>query len=380
MSSPGLAGVTIELASGQAVALDRAPGGLRAMRRDRDGTERVVDRHGRLSRRGRNPRRGGPPSAAARSHLSSRAEIGRGDGGLVEIRVEENPAAVVAEMLVEAAERGSHIVLTGGSTPKLAYEIASRDGRELERVDGVVQRRALRAARERAVELPDGERRAAGPASRATSGRRSCGWRASSGPDAGAASYEALGARAAGRRAALGPAAARARARTRTARRCFPASPRSRSAQRLVTGVELAGMEPQVPRISLTLPAIASARRIVFLVTGSRQGEGRRPRVRRPARSDLTRRARAADRGRAARDARPGRGEGARDERSVHRRRRRRDQDRGRGARGRRALRVARSSPTNQASQDALVEQIAVAIEGSVTRRDARRSASACRR
>jgi glucose-6-phosphate dehydrogenase assembly protein OpcA len=41
MSSPGLAGVTIELASGQALALDRAPGGLRAMRRERDGTERA---------------------------------------------------------------------------------------------------------------------------------------------------------------------------------------------------------------------------------------------------------------------------------------------------------------------------------------------------
>ena len=41
MSSPGLAGVTIELASGQAVSLDRSPGGLRAMRRERDGTERA---------------------------------------------------------------------------------------------------------------------------------------------------------------------------------------------------------------------------------------------------------------------------------------------------------------------------------------------------
>jgi len=41
MNAPGLAGVTIELASGQAVALDRAPGGLRAMRRERDGTERA---------------------------------------------------------------------------------------------------------------------------------------------------------------------------------------------------------------------------------------------------------------------------------------------------------------------------------------------------
>ena len=33
--------MTVELASGDAFALDRAPGGLRAMRRDRDGTERT---------------------------------------------------------------------------------------------------------------------------------------------------------------------------------------------------------------------------------------------------------------------------------------------------------------------------------------------------
>jgi glucose-6-phosphate dehydrogenase assembly protein OpcA len=41
MNAPGLCGVTIELASGQAVSLDRAPGGLRALRRERDGTERA---------------------------------------------------------------------------------------------------------------------------------------------------------------------------------------------------------------------------------------------------------------------------------------------------------------------------------------------------
>jgi glucose-6-phosphate dehydrogenase assembly protein OpcA len=41
LSSPGLAGVTIELASGAAMALDRAPGGLRAMRRERNGAERT---------------------------------------------------------------------------------------------------------------------------------------------------------------------------------------------------------------------------------------------------------------------------------------------------------------------------------------------------
>jgi hypothetical protein len=40
MSSPGLAGVTIEMASGAAVTLERAAGGLRSVRRARDGTER----------------------------------------------------------------------------------------------------------------------------------------------------------------------------------------------------------------------------------------------------------------------------------------------------------------------------------------------------
>jgi glucose-6-phosphate dehydrogenase assembly protein OpcA len=40
MSAPGMAGVTIELASGEAVSLDRGPGGLKAGRRERDGTMR----------------------------------------------------------------------------------------------------------------------------------------------------------------------------------------------------------------------------------------------------------------------------------------------------------------------------------------------------
>jgi glucose-6-phosphate dehydrogenase assembly protein OpcA len=39
--APGLAGVTIEMASGESVSLDRAPGGLRSVRRGRDGEEHV---------------------------------------------------------------------------------------------------------------------------------------------------------------------------------------------------------------------------------------------------------------------------------------------------------------------------------------------------
>jgi glucose-6-phosphate dehydrogenase assembly protein OpcA len=41
MDPPGLAGVTIEMASGAAVSLERSSGGLRSVRRERDGTERV---------------------------------------------------------------------------------------------------------------------------------------------------------------------------------------------------------------------------------------------------------------------------------------------------------------------------------------------------
>ena len=39
--APGLAGVTIEMASGGSVSLDRGPGGLQSVRRARDGTEQV---------------------------------------------------------------------------------------------------------------------------------------------------------------------------------------------------------------------------------------------------------------------------------------------------------------------------------------------------
>ncbi|MGI8779300.1 MAG: glucose-6-phosphate dehydrogenase assembly protein OpcA [Solirubrobacteraceae bacterium] len=41
MGAPGLGGVTIEMASGEAVSLDRGPGGLRAVRRARDGVQQA---------------------------------------------------------------------------------------------------------------------------------------------------------------------------------------------------------------------------------------------------------------------------------------------------------------------------------------------------
>jgi 6-phosphogluconolactonase len=174
---------------------------------------------------------------------------------------------VVAEMLGEAAERGSHIVLTGGSTPKLAYETVARSGANW-------SGSTVWFSDERCVPPESGlsNFRMATDAllGRITRDQRPTVMRMEGelGPEAGSASYEALVREHLGAAPrwdlmllGLGPDAHCAS--------LFPGKPEVEERQRLVTGVELAGMEPQVPRISLTLPALANARRIVFLVTGA---------------------------------------------------------------------------------------------------------------
>jgi 6-phosphogluconolactonase len=180
--------------------------------------------------------------------------------------VEENPAAAVAEMLVEAAERGSHIVLTGGSTPKLAYELAASQGANW-------SGSTIWFSDERCVPPESGlsNFRMATDAllGRIMRDQRPAVMRMQGelGPDAGAAAYEADVREQLGSSPrwdlvllGLGPDAHCAS--------LFPGKPEVDERQRLVTGVELAGMEPQVPRISLTLPAINGARKVVFLITG----------------------------------------------------------------------------------------------------------------
>jgi 6-phosphogluconolactonase len=49
----------------------------------------------------------------------------------------------------------------------------------------------------------------------------------------------------------------------------FPARTEVEETERLVVGVPDAGLAPYVPRISLTVPAINAAQRIVFLVSGA---------------------------------------------------------------------------------------------------------------
>jgi 6-phosphogluconolactonase len=49
----------------------------------------------------------------------------------------------------------------------------------------------------------------------------------------------------------------------------FPGSPLLEEKERWVVGVAKAGMEPLVPRVTLTLPALASAREMLFIVDGA---------------------------------------------------------------------------------------------------------------
>jgi 6-phosphogluconolactonase len=53
----------------------------------------------------------------------------------------------------------------------------------------------------------------------------------------------------------------------------YPGQAQVDETKRWVVGVPQAGLEPFVPRVSLTLPALASKRDILFLVTGRSKRE-----------------------------------------------------------------------------------------------------------
>jgi 6-phosphogluconolactonase len=53
----------------------------------------------------------------------------------------------------------------------------------------------------------------------------------------------------------------------------FPDQPAVTDRSRLVVGVEMAGMEPFVPRVTFTFTALAKARRVVVLVSGESKAE-----------------------------------------------------------------------------------------------------------
>jgi 6-phosphogluconolactonase len=187
----------------------------------------------------------------------------------VEITVLDDPAEAVADILVRAAERGGQIVLTGGSSPKRAYELAA--ARDTDWSGATVW-----FSDERSVppehELSNFGMANAALLSRLTAPPHVERIQGELGPEAGAAAYEAAIRERLGDEPrwdlallGLGPDAHVAS--------LFPSKPEKDVTDRLVVGVPDAGMDPSVPRISLALPALNAARHVVFLVTGPDKAE-----------------------------------------------------------------------------------------------------------
>jgi 6-phosphogluconolactonase len=188
-----------------------------------------------------------------------------------EVRVLDEPSAVAADLLADHAAAGHHIALTGGSTPKAAYERAAA-------MDVDWGGATLWFGDERCVP-PDDERSNYGMAKAALLDRISGAAPAVQriagelGPEPGADDYEAKLREVFGEGTpsldlvllGLGPDGHCAS--------LFPGKPQVGVTDRLVVGVPEAGLEPFVPRVSFTLGLIDAAREVVFLVAGANKAE-----------------------------------------------------------------------------------------------------------
>lgn len=188
-----------------------------------------------------------------------------------DIRVVDDPAAVVADLLLDIACAGGHIALSGGSTPARAYELAAQSDADLSVAtlwlgdDRLVphddERSNLRMVRNALTErLPEERRPRLMPVD------------TSLGPDAAAAAYERDLLETIGRHPRLDLALMGLGPDGHTAS-LFPGKPEVSESQRYVVGVPEAGMEPMVPRVTLTLPLFNTAREVVFLVAGADKAE-----------------------------------------------------------------------------------------------------------
>jgi 6-phosphogluconolactonase len=191
----------------------------------------------------------------------------------VTFEVVEDPARACAALMVSAAIGGGEIVLAGGSTPKAAYErfvdavkavglnlAGSRFWIGDERcVAPEDERSNYRMIKETLIDPLDGVT--------SVDVERIQG---ELGPDPAADDYEQR-LRAAGPPTfdlvllGIGPDGHTAS--------LFPGQPTLAERTRLVAGVPEAGLEPFVPRVSLTIPALTSSRRIVFLASGESKAD-----------------------------------------------------------------------------------------------------------
>src|SRR5215207_371703 len=185
----------------------------------------------------------------------------------IDVRVVDDPAAVVAELFIDIACAGGNIALSGGSTPTGAYEIASE-------TDADLSAATLWLGDERVVP-PDDERSNLRMVRTALTDRlpeerrpRLMPVETSLGPDAAAAAYESLLLETIGRHPRLDLALMGLGPDAHTAS-LFPGTPALAERHRFVVGVPEPGMEPMVARVTLTLPLFNTAREVVFLVAGA---------------------------------------------------------------------------------------------------------------
>jgi 6-phosphogluconolactonase len=183
-----------------------------------------------------------------------------------EVEVVDDPAETVAERLVASS---GHVVLTGGSTPRQAYERAAELRHDWSGV-------TFWFSDERCVppEDEDSNYRMVDKALlRNTTGSEVKRMEGERGPEGAARHYSGeIGAVFAHERPAfdlmllgIGP----------DAHLCslFPDAPALEEREEAVVGVDEAGMEPLVPRVTLTLPVVDAARGLIFLVTGEGKAE-----------------------------------------------------------------------------------------------------------
>jgi 6-phosphogluconolactonase len=198
-------------------------------------------------------------------------------------RVLDDPAEAAAGMIAEVAGAGGHIALAGGSTPRAAYERVAA-------MDVEWSRATLWFGDERCVP-PEDERSNYGMVRAALLDRiagespvvhRMEGER---GPHEAADAYEHLlretfshsGPQLDLVLLGLGPDAHCAS--------LFPGQPTLDERERWAIGVDESGMQPYVPRVTLTLPALNAARDVVFLIAGADKADAvRRAFVEEPSR------------------------------------------------------------------------------------------------
>jgi 6-phosphogluconolactonase len=187
----------------------------------------------------------------------------------LEIEVVQNPARACAAMLLGAAAGEGHVVLTGGSTPRSAYQELVKAVRA---VDVDLTETTFWFGDERCV-APDDERSNYLMAKTALldplgeeNQPRVMRMMGELGPTEAAERYQRqlqqdgprefdlvlLGMGHDGHLASL-----------------FPDQPALHERSRSVVGVEQARLEPYVPRVTMTLPRLAAARAVLFLITGA---------------------------------------------------------------------------------------------------------------